>query len=116
VDSLTSGDRCEGSFSGALGWGVPAYQPTSVSLAIGLDFLEDDGAVSITNLFAHPGSGTVTDIVPDSVAWEFVPTAPASAATGERRLSLWDFVPFPKPPVGSIKLDDVPFTRRAPPQ
>lgn len=114
VDELLDADRCTSSFNGALYAAVPSYRPTSVSLAVPLSFLLDDGAVAVTNLFAHPATG-VTDIVPDSVAWEFVPVVAAVAgAPGAGALDPWAFLPVPRPTGRPVRVEGLRVTRRIP--
>jgi hypothetical protein len=111
VDSLLEADRCTSSFNGALYGAVPTYGPTTVSLAVPLSFFQDDGAVSVTNLFAHPAT-SVTDVVPDSLAWDFVPTAAAAAgAPGADAPDPWAFLPVPRP-TGRV----FPIERMRPPR
>jgi hypothetical protein len=112
VDSLLDADRCTSSFDGALYASVPSYAPTSVSLAVPLSFLQDDGAVSFTHLFGHPATG-ITDIVPDSLAWDFVPTAAATAgAPGADLPDPWAFLPVPRPTGRAVPIERMPLTRR----
>jgi len=96
VDSLVDRDRCASDFWGAQLVTVPFYQPTSVVLAVPLGFLQDDGAFSITTLFAHPGSATVTDIVPDSLPWSFVPPPAAAALAAAGGDSVWKSLALPR--------------------
>ena len=110
VDVLLDPDRCTSSFNGSLYATVPAYQPTTVSIAIPLSFLQDDGAFGITNLFAHPATG-VTDIVPDSLAWVFVPTVVAASAAGAQALDPWAFLPVPRPEGRAVRVEGMPLTR-----
>jgi hypothetical protein len=110
VDSLLDADRCTSSFNGSLYATVPAYQPTTASIAIPLSFLQDDGALALTNLFGHPATG-ITDIVPDSLAWDFVPTAAAAFAPGAQVPDLWAFLPVPRPEGRSVRVEGMPLNR-----
>ncbi|MDH4044234.1 MAG: Ig-like domain-containing protein [Gemmatimonadota bacterium] len=114
VDSLFDADRCNSSFSGAVYPAVAAYQPTSVSLAIPLAFLQDDGGFAVSTLFAHPGTGTVTDIVPDSVAWQFIPTLVPGPATTAAVTSVWEHLALPRPSGRAIPVERMPMLRRFP--
>jgi hypothetical protein len=78
VDMLTDPDRCTSAFNGGLVAAVPFYRDRSVTLLIPLSFLQDDGVFDITTLFGSAGAGTVTDVVPDSLAYTF-PGPPATA-------------------------------------
>jgi hypothetical protein len=110
VDALLDPDRCTSSFNGSLFPALPAYQPTTVSIAIPLSFLQDDGTFGITNLFAHPATG-VTDIVPDSLAWDFVPTAAAAPAPGAEALDPWAFLPVPRPSGRPVRVEGIQMNR-----
>lgn len=110
VDSLLGDDRCASSFNGSLLAAVPAYQPTTVSLVIPLAFLEDDGAVGFTHLFLHPATG-VTDILPDSAAWDFVPTVVAGAP-GAGSADPWSFLSVPRPAGRAVRVEGMPLMRR----
>lgn len=110
VDSLLGADRCDASFNGALYAAVPAYQPTSVSIAVPLAFLRDEGAFAVTTLFAHPATG-VTDVVPDSLAWEFLPTVAAGAPRVAGPANVWDYLPIPRPTGAPVRVEGVPPRR-----
>jgi hypothetical protein len=100
VDSLLEDDRCTSPFAGAIYATVPAYQPNTVSIGVPLAFLVDDGVMAVTNLFAHPET-VITDIVPDSLAWEFAPTAAVAGAPAARGRDVWDYLSV-RPPEGRV--------------
>ena len=110
VDELLDADRCTSSFNGSLYATVPAYQPTTASIAIPLSFFQDDGALAITNLFGHPATG-ITDIVPDSLAWDFMPTVAAASAPGAQVPDLWAFLPVPRPEGRPVRVEGIRLNR-----
>lgn len=115
VDSLFEADRCTSDFRGALYPALAVYQPTSVSMAIPLTFLQDDGGFALTTLFAHPGTGTVTDIVPDSLAWQFVPVlVPGPAMPAASVTAVWEHLALPRPSSTAIPVERGPLLRRSP--
>jgi len=111
VDSLLDADRCQSRFAGAILATVPVYQPTSATLVIPLSFLNDDGAFDATTLFGHPGTGTVTDIVPDSLAWGFTPMPIPTAAAAEAPTLRWDYLSRPAPTGVVRRVSGMPLTR-----
>lgn len=113
VDSLLDADRCASSFNGGLYIAQPAYQPTTVSIAVPLAFLADDGAVAVSDLFVHPAT-VVTDIVPDSLAWQFVPSAAPLSAPGTAGRSVWDYLSVPRPEGRGVRVDGMTLLRRRP--
>jgi hypothetical protein len=112
VDSVSTANPCTG--AGTLWVVVATYQPTTVTIAIPLTVLEDDGALGITTLFAHPGTQSVTDVVPDSLAWDFVPTTAVVAGAPAAALDPWDFLPVRRPPERPVRVEGMPLLRAAP--
>lgn len=111
VDSLEGTDRCASSFTGVLTLTPALYAAQAVTVLIPLDFLEDDGAVDMTTLFGHPGTGTVTDVAPDSLAWAFPPTVAAALRAQGRSLTGLEYLAAPQAALRRVRVEVLPPRR-----
>lgn len=113
VDSLSGADPCTAGFFGALLATVPEYRDSTVSLAVPLGFLQDDGEFDLTTFFGSAGTSTVTDVVPDSLAYTFTipaPVAPAVAAGAPDR-DVWRWLRGRLVPWTQVDAVNVRFAR-----